>query len=128
MNRQPTSPAASTPSADALARLRRWSDTPHEYKRITRERAVELTSAIVPFDDDATVHAFIELLHGIVAAAFDDKLSAEDLVTQATLHAYARTMHANVGFDEFVRLNPEDPRDSKVLMYSSEPEGETVTN
>lgn len=121
---------------DALARIQEERRQPHEYQPITIQRALEITDLLLGYEDDEQVFVFIELLRGI-AAAHDGELrrdrtgytgpDVEDIVVRATHRAYAHAYHCEIAFREFVRLDPRNPRDLRVLrhQWSDEPEGRT---
>ena len=101
------------PPCDALQRI---LDTPaHNPKPLTHERAAELADAITgTYEDDKVTFALIELLEGIFEAAFHGG-DYEGMVLQATHRAYANTAHFSQAFDEFASLDPNNPRDLRVL-------------
>ena len=99
---------------DVLGRIQDALNAPSPYKPITHERAAELADIIAPEDDDEVVYALIELLHGIFEAAWHHK-DPEGSVMYATRRAYSKTVHHAEGLQEFARLDPDNPRDLRVL-------------
>jgi hypothetical protein len=107
---------------DALQRTldRRY----HDFKPITHERAAELADTITaPFVDDTITFSLLELLEGIGEAAIrarngcsgTDGGDFEGLILFATRRAYTNTAHFSAAFDEFASLDPDNPRDRRVL-------------
>jgi len=116
---------AAAPPCDALSRLQAILARDHDYRPITDERAAELAGALVGQDEDEQAFTLIELLRGIAAAHFGELRSkdtgtdrppgVEDVVHAASVRAYERTVHCSYSFDEFAALDPQHPRDRRVL-------------
>jgi len=101
-----------------LKRLQERMKTPLDYQPISVKRARELAEKILNQDDDATVWAFITLLHGITAAHLgkdDGKHDVEGLVIYAVHLGYSLTQHFNFALEEFASLDPDHPDDQRVL-------------
>jgi hypothetical protein len=102
---------------DALALVEHVRANPRclDYQPITHEQAEKLTDLIIPYENDQVAFAFITLLQGIVHAAQQGLLDAESMVRYASHRAYIKTLHYNYAFDMFAALDPNRPRDQRVI-------------
>jgi hypothetical protein len=82
------------PKADSAE----WEHHP-AFRRISNERAAQLTDIILSQDDDAQARAFVEL---IAAVAYErDFAKRDDLTAGAISHAFSRTMECSRAVDAF---------------------------
>lgn len=108
---------------DALRLIQDSMIKPFEFKPITDERAEALADKIAPDDNDETVHALIELLHGLSEAALKHG-DVEGLAMVAAHRAYTKTIHFFEAFKQFAELDETKPRDWCVIHRDFRAEGD----